>query len=42
VREGELPDFAALEAAGMERCILYVDPPTDLDALERVAQALSL
>jgi alkanesulfonate monooxygenase SsuD/methylene tetrahydromethanopterin reductase-like flavin-dependent oxidoreductase (luciferase family) len=28
---GNLPDFAALEDAGVERCILYVEPWTDLE-----------
>jgi alkanesulfonate monooxygenase SsuD/methylene tetrahydromethanopterin reductase-like flavin-dependent oxidoreductase (luciferase family) len=31
VSREQLPDFGALETAGIERCILYLDPPTDLD-----------
>jgi alkanesulfonate monooxygenase SsuD/methylene tetrahydromethanopterin reductase-like flavin-dependent oxidoreductase (luciferase family) len=31
-------DFAALEAAGIETFIVYLDPPTDLGRLERFAQ----
>jgi alkanesulfonate monooxygenase SsuD/methylene tetrahydromethanopterin reductase-like flavin-dependent oxidoreductase (luciferase family) len=32
-------DFAALEAAGIETFIVYLDPPTDLKRLERFARA---
>lgn len=39
VSEDSLPDFAALEAAGIERCILYVQPHS---ALDRVAGALGI
>jgi len=39
VRKDELPDFAALEAAGIERCILYVEPWT---ALEKVSDTIGV
>ena len=35
-------DFEAIAAAGIEYFILYLDPPTDLDRLERFASALNL
>jgi alkanesulfonate monooxygenase SsuD/methylene tetrahydromethanopterin reductase-like flavin-dependent oxidoreductase (luciferase family) len=37
VREGDEVDFEALAAAGIEYFILYLDPPTDLNVLERFA-----
>ena len=39
VGRDRLPDFGALEAAGVERCILYVEPWTDL---ERVSDAIGV
>lgn len=33
-------DFAVLAAAGIEYFIVYLDPPADLDRLERLAQAV--
>ena len=39
VRAGEAVDFRALAAAGIERFILYVDPPRDF---ERVSAAIGL
>jgi alkanesulfonate monooxygenase SsuD/methylene tetrahydromethanopterin reductase-like flavin-dependent oxidoreductase (luciferase family) len=39
VSREELPDFAALEGAGIERCILYVQPWSDL---ERVSRAIGV
>ena len=33
VTRDSLPDFDALEAAGIERCILYVDPWTEIEAV---------
>jgi alkanesulfonate monooxygenase SsuD/methylene tetrahydromethanopterin reductase-like flavin-dependent oxidoreductase (luciferase family) len=38
VDEGGEVDLAALEAAGIETFIVYLDPPTDLARLERFAQ----
>jgi alkanesulfonate monooxygenase SsuD/methylene tetrahydromethanopterin reductase-like flavin-dependent oxidoreductase (luciferase family) len=35
---GDDVDFAALEAAGIETFIVYLDPPTDLERLERFAR----
>jgi alkanesulfonate monooxygenase SsuD/methylene tetrahydromethanopterin reductase-like flavin-dependent oxidoreductase (luciferase family) len=37
VTESDDVDFDALAAAGIEYFIVYLDPPTDLDALERFA-----
>jgi alkanesulfonate monooxygenase SsuD/methylene tetrahydromethanopterin reductase-like flavin-dependent oxidoreductase (luciferase family) len=33
VTRGSLPDFDALERVGIERCIVYFDPPNDLRTL---------
>jgi alkanesulfonate monooxygenase SsuD/methylene tetrahydromethanopterin reductase-like flavin-dependent oxidoreductase (luciferase family) len=38
VGAGDDVDFAALEAAGIETFIVYLDPPTDLERLERFAR----
>jgi alkanesulfonate monooxygenase SsuD/methylene tetrahydromethanopterin reductase-like flavin-dependent oxidoreductase (luciferase family) len=40
VREGDEVDFDALASAGIEYFIVYLDPPTDLDRLERFARAV--
>jgi alkanesulfonate monooxygenase SsuD/methylene tetrahydromethanopterin reductase-like flavin-dependent oxidoreductase (luciferase family) len=39
VNAGDDVDFAALEAAGIETFIVYLDPPTDLERLERFARS---
>ena len=38
VGAGDEVDFAALAAAGIETFIVYLDPPTDLERLERFAR----
>jgi len=38
VREEDDVDFDAIAAAGIEYFIVYLDPPTDLNVLERFAQ----
>ncbi len=38
VREDDDVDFDAIAAAGIEYFIVYLDPPTDLNVLERFAQ----
>ena len=38
VNAGDDVDFRALAATGIETFIVYVDPPTDLERLERFAQ----
>jgi alkanesulfonate monooxygenase SsuD/methylene tetrahydromethanopterin reductase-like flavin-dependent oxidoreductase (luciferase family) len=42
VRDGELVDFAALAAAGIEYFMVYVHPPADLGALERFAAGVEM
>ena len=38
VNAGDDVDFRALAATGIETFIVYVDPPTDLERLERFAR----
>ena len=42
VGQGVEVDFHALSAAGIEYFIVYLDPPSDLSALERFASSVGV